>query len=289
MKTKRILIAGCGDLGSAMAPTLVASGHQVHAIRRNGTEFPPGVKGMTGDLTQFTDEQFPDVDLILLIMTPQEYNEAAYKAAYYDTAERMIKRYQSAQTPILFVSSTGVYGQNKGEWIDENTAPERPASATSQWILDTEQLLANALPSVAVRCSGIYGPGRYRMLTKVMSGEPWDKNSWTNRVHRDDVVRALCHLASKSLDGDVLAGHYEVTDHTPVSMWEVKLCIANLLGVPASIPDNAQAFIPNSGKRISNKALLETGFSFRYPSYVSGYVALVAQFQTQYKDMTNAI
>jgi len=283
MKTKRILIAGCGDLGSGIAPTLLEEGYQVHAIRRTGTHFPLGVQGITGDLTQLTDEKLPDVDLIFLIMTPQEYNEAAYKAAYYDTAERLIKRYQSAQTPVLFVSSTGVYGQNNGEWIDENTAPEMPSSATSRWILDSEQLLSHALPSVAVRCSGIYGPGRYRMLTKVMSGESWDKNSWTNRVHRDDVVRALCHLAEKSLNGDVLADHYNVTDNTPVSTWEVKLCIASLLGVPASIPDNAQAFLPTSGKRISNKALLETGFSFHYPSYFSGYLELVAQYRSQEK------
>lgn len=279
MITKRILIAGCGDLGTGIAPALVEQGHQVSAIRRTGLYFPSGVHGITGDLTQFSDEQFPDVDLIFLIMTPQEYNESAYRTAYYETATRIVERYRATQPRVFFVSSTSVYGQNQGDWIDEHTEPQRPDSASSRWILEAEQVLAKALPSVAVRCSGIYGPGRYRLLQKVMSAESWDKNSWTNRVHRDDVVRALLHLANCAFQGETLLAHYEVTDHTPVSMWEVKLCIAHLLGVPANIPDNAQAFLPKTGKRISNKSLVDTGFRFQYPSYVSGYLPLVEQYR----------
>ncbi len=283
MKTKHILIAGCGDIGSSIAITLVKKGYQVNAIRRAGTCFPQGVQGITGNLTQLSDEKFPNVDLVVLIMTPQEHSEAAYRVAYYDTAQHIISRYKSAQTPVLFVSSTSVYGQNKGEWISEKTPLEEPKSATSRCILDAEQILADMLPSVAVRCSGIYGPGCYHMLTKVMSGETWGQNSWTNRVHRDDVVAALLHLAQKSLNGELLAKHYNVTDNTPASMWEVKLCITNLLGVPASIPDNAKAFLPLSGKRVSNRALIETGFCFRYPSYVTGYLDLVKQYQNELK------
>lgn len=277
MNSKRILIAGCGDLGAGMAPHFVARGDRVYGIRHSGTLFPQGVQGITGDITQLADDTLPDVDLIVLIMTPSGRTEAAYRAAYYDTARRLVARYQSAQTPIIFVSSTSVYGQNAGEWIDQNTPP-LGSKATAAILLETEQLLAQAMPSIALRCSGIYGPKRYRMLSKVMSDEVWEANSWTNRVHRHDVVRALCHVADKMLNGEALAGHYNVTDDTPVSMWEVKLCIAKLLDVTANVPQQGCDFVPSSGKRISNQALKETGFCFHYTSYVSGYDELVTAY-----------
>ncbi|REG83929.1 NAD-dependent epimerase/dehydratase family protein [Marinomonas pollencensis] len=277
MNSKRVLIAGCGDLGTGVAEYFVAKGDQVYAVRRSGTVFPHKVRGVTGNLTELADEALPDVDLIVLIMTPSERSPAGYRAAYFDTAQRLTERYQSAQTPLLFVSSTSVYGQNKGQWIDQDTPPIG-AQETAKILLETEQLLARALPSIALRCSGIYGPKRYRMLDKINAGEVWQANSWTNRVHRHDVVRALCHLAEKVLNGESLAGHYNVTDDTPVSMWEVKLCIAHLLGVAVNLPDDVAAFLPISGKRISNQALKETGFCFAYPSYVSGYEELVKAY-----------
>lgn len=281
MNSKRILIAGCGDLGRGMAPYFVARGDQVYGIRRTGSAFPKGVHGMTGDITQLGDDDLPEVDLIVLIMTPSGRTETAYRAAYYDTAKRLVARYQSAQTPIIFVSSTSVYGQNKGEWIDQNTPP-LGSKATAAILLETEQLLSQAMPSIALRCSGIYGPKRYRMLSKVMSDEIWEANSWTNRVHRHDVVRALCHVADKVLSGVALASHYNVTDDTPVTMWEVKLCIAKLLDTKANLPEKVSDFLPTSGKRISNQALKETGFCFHYPSYVSGYDELVSAYLAEH-------
>ncbi len=283
MNLNRILIAGCGDLGSGIAPYFVNRGDQVYGIRRSGIVYPNGVIGITGNITELKETDLPDVELVFLIMTPSERTEVGYQSAYYDTASRLVERYKASQTSIIFVSSTSVYGQNQGEWIDHQTVP-LAGKSTAQMLLATEQLLADALPSIAVRCSGIYGPGRYRMLNKVMSDECWGGNSWTNRVHRDDVVRALCHLADKVLNNDTLAKQYNVTDDTPVSMWEVKLCIATLLGVAVNIPKNAGAFIPSTGKRITNAALKETGFRFDYPSYVSGYVELVKAFQLEQRD-----
>ncbi|MEL0635233.1 NAD-dependent epimerase/dehydratase family protein [Marinomonas sp. TI.3.20] len=280
MSPKRILIAGCGDLGAGIAPYFIERGDRVYGIRRSGTVFPQGVQGITGDITELEDDKLPEVELIFLIMTPANRSPEGYRAAYYNTAQRLIQRYQATQPQIIFVSSTSVYGQSQGEWIDSETVPKE-SKATASILLETETALAKVLPSIAVRCSGIYGPGRYRMLTKVMSDEVWEANSWTNRVHRHDVVRALCHLAENALSGVVLANHYNVTDDTPVSMWEVKLCIAKLLGVEANIPNDVNAFIPQSGKRIDNRALKETGFCFDYPSYVSGYLELVKSYQDE--------
>jgi nucleoside-diphosphate-sugar epimerase len=277
----KILIAGCGDLGSGLATDLVAQGHEVTGIRRTGIHFPDGVVGITGDLTKMEDKTLPDVDIIFLIMTPNGRNEEAYRAAYYETAQVLMRRYQtmSKRPQVFFVSSTSVYGQSQGEWIDETT-PAQPKSATAAILLETEQILASAFSSVAIRCSGIYGPGRFRLLEKIESGEEWEANSWTNRIHRDDVVSALVMLANCAFIETPLPAQVIVTDQTPVSMWEVKLWLATCLGAHVAIKNSCD-FIPTSGKRILGQYLLSQGWRPTYPSYVSGYQALLRGYKSQ--------
>ena len=226
----KILIAGCGDLGSGLATELVAQGHSVTGIRRTLPDFPAGVEGITGDL-------------------------------------------------VFFVPSTSVYGQNQGEWIDETT-PARPTSATAKVLLETEQSLAAVFSSVSVRCSGIYGSGRYRLLETVLSESDWGANSWTNRIHRDDVVAALVLLANCALSEKQLPAQVIVTDQTPVSMWEVKLWLATCLEAKVAV-SSGEGFVPTSGKRIQGQYLLSQGWRLQYPSYVSGYHELLREFKGQ--------
>jgi nucleoside-diphosphate-sugar epimerase len=275
----QVLIAGCGDLGSGLAEELIKQSHQVTGIRRTKLDFPNGVQGITGDLVEMSDDVLPDVDVVFLIMTPNGRNEAAYRSAYFDTAQVIIRRYQAMTKPpqVFFVSSTSVYGQSQGEWIDEST-PAEPQSATAKILVETESALAQAFQSVAVRCSGIYGSGRFRLLEKVESEEDWGPNSWTNRVHRDDVVSALVTLARHALEKKPLPKQVIVTDQTPVSMWEVKLWLATCLGVKVAV-SNISEFSPASGKRIQGQYLLSQGWTPRYPSYVSGYQSLLLEYK----------
>lgn len=277
----KILIAGCGDLGSGLAAELVAQGHVVTGIRRTKNDFPNGVMGITGDLVEMSDDTLPDADVVFLIMTPNGRNEEAYRTAYFATAQVLIRRYKDMAKPpkVFFVSSTSVYGQSQGEWIDETT-PAQPASATANILVETEQSLAAAFSSVAVRCSGIYGSGRYRLLETVLSGKDWGDNSWTNRIHRDDVVSALVLLANCALSNTTLPEHVIVTDQTPVSMWEVKLWLATCLEAKVAV-SSCEGFVPTSGKRIQGQYLLSQGWRLQYPSYVAGYMPLV----TQYKEL----
>lgn len=274
----KILIAGCGDLGSGLATELVAQGHIVTGIRRTKRDFPNGVIGITGDLVEMSDETLPDTEIIFLIMTPNGRNEEAYRAAYFDTAQVLIRRYtdMAKQPKVFFVSSTSVYGQSQGEWIDETTLAQ-PTSATAKVLLETEQSLAAAFSCVAVRCSGIYGSGRFRLLETVLSEKEWGANSWTNRIHRDDVVSALVLLANCALSKNALPAHVIVTDQTPVSMWEVKLWLATCLEAKVAV-NKGEGFVPSSGKRIQGQYLLSQGWRLQYPSYVAGYYELLREF-----------
>ncbi len=95
----KVLIVGCGDLGSGLAKELVSAGHIVTAIRRTGTEFPDQVTGITGDVLTLKDETLPDADMIFLIMTPRLRSEEGYQQAYLFTAQRLIDRYQTSIVP----------------------------------------------------------------------------------------------------------------------------------------------------------------------------------------------
>ena len=276
-----ILIAGCGDLGSGLAIELIDQGHEVTGIRRTGTDFPKGVKGVTHDLLTIEETLLPDVDVVFLIMTPNGRNEASYRSAYFDTAQVIIRRYQKTLKPpqVFFVSSTSVYGQSQGEWIDEQTVA-MPNSPTAKVLFETEQALAAALPSTSIRCSGIYGSGRFRLLEKIANAGEWGKNSWTNRIHRDDVVSALAMLTKMAFGHENLPEHVIVTDQTPVSMWEVKLWLATHLGAKVAVSD-IDSFIPSSGKRIQGQFLLSKGWRPNYPSYTAGYQSLLQEYQEQ--------
>ena len=128
----QVLIAGCGDLGQGVAQYFVKKQAQVTGIRRSGTVFPDGVRGMTHDLLTLPAEQWPDADLLYLIMTPQGRTAEAYHRAYVMTAAAVVAAYQGRRQPkVIFVSSTSVYHQGDGGWVDEES-PVKPQGFSGQ-------------------------------------------------------------------------------------------------------------------------------------------------------------
>jgi len=277
----KVLVVGCGNLGSGLAKELVSAGHIVTAIRRTGTEFPDKVTGITGDVLTLKNEHLPDADMIFLIMTPRTRSEEDYQQAYLFTAQRLIDRYHAStvQPKIFFVSSTSVYGQNNGELLTEQQ-PALPNSATAKVLLAVEIGLSERLPTTSIRFSGIYGGNRLRLIEQAQQQEEWPANRWTNRIHRDDCIRVLAFLANAHHQGQTLESIYIATDSVPVSLWEVKLWIATSLGVASNLPINesASAFIPISGKRLSNQRLCKLGFRFLYSSYSMGYAESLMRY-----------
>ncbi|SBS31097.1 hypothetical protein MAQ5080_01858 [Marinomonas aquimarina] len=276
----KVLIAGCGDLGQGVARHFIEQGHEVTGIRRSGKVFPEGVQGITHDLVTLPTQQWPDAELVYLIMTPTGRSAEAYQAAYVDTASALVAAYQGRPQPnVIFVSSTSVYGQNRGEWIDDQSQAVA-ASETAEKLLAAEQVLRDGLSGTALRCSGIYGPSRYRLIEGVRRGDVWTVNQWTNRIHRDDVVSALCLLGEQTLAGTALPSHLIASDGQPTSMWEVKLWLAARLQVPPPLPDSIKLtdYLPARGKRIVTTVLRELGWTPKYPSYVAGYESMMADY-----------
>ncbi|MDP3678526.1 MAG: SDR family oxidoreductase [Methylotenera sp.] len=273
--TAKVLIIGCGDLGAAVAQQLVQSGFQTIGVRRNAFVID-GVLMIQADVTQpATLEPLRAIqpEILVYCVAASAQTDVAYKAAYVDGLRDVLAT-QVKNTHlkyVFFVSSTRVYGQNTDTLIDESVLAI-PADFGGERLLEAENLLQTlACRATALRLSGIYGPGRLRMINLAQSPERWpSQNSWTNRIHRDDAAAFIVFLIQQVLAGDTPQPCYIVTDSQPVTQYEALNWIAVKLGVaPQIIP------VAEGGKRLSNQAMLATGFQLQYPTYQAGYQALL--------------
>jgi nucleoside-diphosphate-sugar epimerase len=180
---------------------------------------------------------------------------------------------QDAGCPLqrfLFTSSTAVYGQSRGEWVDESSATE-PLGFNGRILLEAEEIVRETpATGINVRLSGIYGPGRTRLLQKIWNGEATTAESWTNRIHVEDCAGALQHLMRLGNPEAVYLG----SDDEPVTTRVVTTWLSAELGVPA--PPFGQTERLN--KRCRNARLREAGYRFTYPTYREGYRPIVREF-----------
>lgn len=272
-----VLIVGCGDLGCEVGARLNTLGHRVYGARRNIEALPVGIHGVKIDIAQ------PDTlqacrtlapDILLYCVAAQEGSDAGYRQGYVEGLNNVLSSPGLDDTlkHVFFVSSTSVYGESLPSLLDENTPPQ-PADFRGQRLLEAEaQLDSSPVPSTILRLSGIYGPGRNRMLRLAQQTEKWpERNSWTNRIHRDDAAAFIVHLLGKIADGEKVAPCYIVTDSRPAPMHEVLRWLHQQIGTgsPPIAPP------PAGGKQLSNRKMLASGFTLRYPDYRSGYADLL--------------
>ena len=271
-----ILIVGCGDLGSAVALQLAQKGHRVVGVRRSATALS-NIEIIQADVTQpETLKKLEEIqpDLLIYCVAVSGQTDAHYKAAYVDGLRNVLatQANNAALQHVFFVSSTRVYGQQTDAVLDENT-PAMAADFGGERLLEGERLLNDlTCGHTVLRLSGIYGPGRLRMINLAKTPELWPaQNSWTNRIHRDDAANFLVFLVQKVLHQTPIALCYIVTDSASVSQYEVLHWLATQL----RIPFNPHVPAIEHGKRLSNQAMLMTGFAMQYPDYRAGYAALL--------------
>ncbi|WP_342022501.1 SDR family oxidoreductase [Arthrobacter citreus] len=273
-----VLIAGCGDLGTEAGLRFAAAGFSVLGWRRSPEKIPAPITGAAADLTAAELPPVPaDTDVVVIAVAAGSRSVDAYRAAYVDgTANVLDALERDGVHPrrILFVSSTAVYGDAGGNWVDEQT-PAAPASDTGAVILEAEQLLHARRPdAVVLRLSGIYGPGRTRLIDSVNAGAAVVPASpqLTNRIHRDDAAAAIVHLTTAITDPAPL---YVGVDNEPVDLAEVLRFLAAELGRELPEPSDKESS-RGGDRRLSNARLRGTGFSFAYPTFREGYPAVLA-------------
>ncbi|AKO51495.1 NAD-dependent epimerase [Marinobacter psychrophilus] len=282
LKKQRILLAGCGNLGGAIATLLLQSGAEVFGLRRRTDQLPQGVTPITADLTlpeTLSDKLPPQLDQVIYCLTPSDYTEQGYHAAYVKGLENLLWELQG-QTPnrLFFISSTGVYGQNDDGWVDERS-PTQPSGFSGQQVLLGEQTaLASSMAATVVRFSGIYGPSRQSFLQAVIDGRlnPPAHSNYSNRIHEQDAVRAMVYLSTMAASGETLQACYLASDCEPIRLDQVVRWVRQHTDC-AEPAEGARDGSRVGSKLCSNRRLLKTGFEFRYPDFRAGYRELIGQ------------
>ena len=290
-----ILMIGLGKIGLPVAKQLAAQGHCVIGVSRSKptdlafcdaitAKLPPdndnlyqeNLHFVTSDARALIIAQLSQwssqISQICIIVSPDTLSLQGYRDSYYAIAEHVVRLGDHLPNlkRVVFISSTGVYGQNAGEVIDIDTPVFAPASATSQVILQTEQLLQQHFEdkSVIIRPSGIYGQSRLRLLTmatQLAAQSPnmtsdYPSNTWTNRIMDIDLVSIIVKVTNTGETVPV----YLATDNAPVPLYTVLNYLATAQGLNLSLP----CMEPTTGKRIINN--LPASW-LNYPDWQSGY------------------
>jgi nucleoside-diphosphate-sugar epimerase len=280
---KTTLILGCGDIGMVLGKSLLEAGHRVIGARRSVAALEnSGIEPLPLDLNdEAALAALPDADYVVYILSADRFDEAAYRAAYPDGLKAVLRTYEArdaAPQRLLFVSSTSVYGQKEGEQVDESATAESTGFAGTLLREAERALWDSPLTGTAVRFSGIYGPGRDRLIRQVLEGRiaPKTPPMYSNRIHRDDCAGVLAHLIGLDVAGKPVEALYLASDCAPEPLHDVMAWLASQLKVEPT--EVIQAPLrKRSSKRCDNSRLLQTGYAFRYPSYREGYAQVMQQ------------
>ena len=278
------LIVGCGYLGRRVAAGWRAAGHQVVAVTRTGQDVASlcreGLLPVIADVPQpDTLAALPPADTVLYAVG---YDSAGGKSRW-DVYVEGLRAVLDAISPdvqrFLFISSTGVYGQTDGAWVDEDS-PCQPAREAGRAFLAAEQLLrehALGARAVVLRTAGIYGPGRLQRVADILAGKPLSvpEDNYLNLIHVDDAAAIVVAAADRAPP----ARTYLVSDGHPVDRREYFTWLAERLGAPAPaflVPSAEVLAAHHSGsnKRVSNaRMMVDLGMQLRYPTFREGVPA----------------
>ncbi|TWC32353.1 nucleoside-diphosphate-sugar epimerase [Pseudomonas sp. SJZ079] len=287
MDAARLLIAGCGDVGSRLGLRLTDAGWTVHGLRRTTAALPAQILPVAGDLqADSCPAQWPTgtLDYLVYCAAASQYDEPGYRAAYVEGLRRVLSWLAlHGQRPrrLLFVSSSGVYGQQQGEWIDE-LSPAAAEGFSGRVMREAEQLaLHSDIPASVVRLSGLYGPGRQRLINQVQQGyrvaaEP---PLYGNRIHVEDAAGLLAFLLQADARGVALQDCYIGVDDEPAALHEVVAWLRQQLGVSHWAEESTLGRV--GSKRCSNARARALGWAPQYPSYREGYAAVLASLTGQ--------
>jgi nucleoside-diphosphate-sugar epimerase len=278
-QVKRLII-GCGYLGKRIAKRWVAAGDNVYAVTRKNERVNElescGMRPIIADITRPQSlENLPETDTVLFAVGMDRSQYSNIRAVYVDGLQNVLAKLGPTTSHLIYISSTGVYGDFDGRWIDES-APTIPTREGGKACLEAEQLIATSRfgdVATVLRFAGIYGPDRVPTRALIESRE-WKKlsaNGYLNLIHVDDGARIIESVAAESPAGQL----YLVSDGHPPLRREYYQYIAEHFGV-TEIPWEEVEATPGTSrsannKRISNKKLLNRfEINFEYPDFKSG-------------------
>ncbi|MFB6300916.1 MAG: SDR family oxidoreductase [Halobacteriales archaeon] len=291
-----IAILGCGYVGLELGRQLRDGDHTVIGVRRSAAGLDriedAGLAAVQADVTdERTLRRIPDVDAVVFIASSGGRGADAARRIYVDGLETTIEHFGSRENPpdrLLYTSSTGVYGDHDGEWVDEET-PIEPTTEKTAVLAEAERLARDraaeyGIGGTVARFAGLYGPDRYR-LERYLDGPV--TAGYLNMVHREDAAGACRFLLTEAATkGEVVI----IVDDEPVGKWTFADWLAEQCNTPAPAKETIDERIARGDlstaaerrlrtqKRCSNEKLRELGYELAYPTYCEGYRAAIRRY-----------
>lgn len=329
MTVKNIVIAGFGDIGHRLinGSNTVNMGDGLlnahyYGIKRSAPRealvedlkviASRSTTIIQADLAEMAEQdkaalaQLPStIDCLIYTLTPSQMDEVGYRTAYIDCYSNLMAALRDNAITVkclIYVSSTGVYGQTQHEWVDETSVTE-PKSFSGKILVEAEKLaLSQSKNHHCLRFSGIYGRSdasisSNRYIRQIHAGQFYAQEPahYSNRIHIDDVVGVLSFLVNKLLltskDENVLENISDnnimplapiilASDNEAASLFDIQQWLYGFVQ-KTNASDTVHETIPPPGrtgsKRCDNSYLRSLGYVFSKPTYKQGFEDLVKQ------------
>jgi nucleoside-diphosphate-sugar epimerase len=277
------LIIGCGYLGRRVAARWIADGDDVFALTRseqNATSLQKqGITPILGDVTSSTTLQsLPACDTVLHAVGFDRTAAASKRAVYVDGLSSVLDRMAGLCGRFIHISSTSVYGQQEGEWVDEDSPCEAKNEsgeiciAAERLVLDRFSSNATKGQGTVLRLSGIYGPDRLLSRIDALKNAqplPGPEDGWLNLIHVEDAAQAIVTCAK----AETIESVYLVSDDRPVLRGDYYRLLAKLVNAPEPTfdPDAVARHSRGINKRCRNQKLREgLSVTLQFPDIESG-------------------
>ena len=198
-RRQRVLIVGCGYLGGHVARRAAGRGDAVWAMtRRRDRAEALAAEGLRPLVADWTDarslRRLPDVDRVLVAVSYDRSSGLSRHTVQVGGLGRLLEALHG-EPDICYISTTGVYPQTDGRWVDE-ASPARPSRDAARVHLEAENLLWRRRPKspgTILRLGGLYGPGRLPRADELIAGRPIRSHphSYLNLIHLEDAARAV--------------------------------------------------------------------------------------------------
>jgi len=301
-----VLVLGCGYIGIELGRQLVdpAGAHdfdssEVVGVRRSAEGIEQieaaGFTAVQADLTNPDAlERIPDAETLVFAASSGGRGADAAREIYVDAQKQVLEQFASRENSpdrYVYTSSTGVYGDHDGGWVDEET-PIDPTTEKTKVLAEAERVAIedaqhHGIDGTVARFSGLYGPGRYR-LHRYIEGPVTE--GYLNMVHQADAAGSVAFLLAADLArGETVL----VTDDEPVSKWEFADWLAAECGVESPPKRTKEQRLDDDGlseaarrriltsKRCDNAKLRALGYEFSYPTFREGYRERIESYRNQ--------
>jgi nucleoside-diphosphate-sugar epimerase len=278
--SQSVLIVGCGFVGLPLAQSFASSGWKTHAITASEASASSlrresfAVHAIDiAEATQFEDLPERIFDVVIHCASSGRGGAADYARVFFNGVQNLMAHLEYRR--LIFTSSTSVYAQTDGSWLDE-TARAEPVRETGQILRKTEELVMGTGGTVA-RLAGLYGPGRCAPLENLLQGRAIiqeDGSRVMNTLHQLDAAGALHFLADS--EGN---GLFNVVDNQPVTEmeWFQFVCHRLHKPLPSTGPRDLNRKRGWTNKRVSNQKLRSLGWNPIYSTFKEGMIQMLQE------------